>query len=197
MQTKTKQTILTIVEGAVMVAMSVVLDIIFKFIPGLPWGGSISVSAVPVIFYAFRRGAGYGTVAGVVWAMTQMLTGGFYPPPANTVWSIILCLLLDYLIAFGITGIAPLFARPFGRRRLLGYTVATAAVGFLRFVSSYLSGIVLWDSYRVELWAHLPTWLYSMVYNGSYMIPNMILTALIMLPLCRAVDPMTLKPYHK
>ena len=53
-------------------------------------------------------------------------------------------------------------------------------VGALRFVCHFLSGIFLWGSYQpTEGWiATLPTWLYSIVYNGAYMLPEVIITVI-------------------
>ena len=60
---------------------------------------------------------------------------------------IVLCVLLDYVLVFSITGIAPLFARLCGQKRLLGYSVGAVAVGILRFISHALSGVILWGEY--------------------------------------------------
>lgn len=111
-----------------------------------------------------------------------------YAPPAGTVLAFALCILLDYVIAFTILGAADLFAKPFSNR-LVGYTVGALAVTFIRFVCSFLSGILIWDSFAPE---GQPVWLYSLTYNGGYMIPNMIVTAVIIALLCLAIDPKTL-----
>jgi thiamine transporter len=61
----------------------------------------------------------------------------------------------------------------------------------LRFVCSFLSGVVLWDSYAPE---GMNIWVYSLVYNGSYMLGNAAIAAVVLFLLCAAVDPKTLKP---
>ncbi|MDD7675184.1 MAG: energy-coupled thiamine transporter ThiT [Eubacteriales bacterium] len=194
MKKKQNQTILALVEGAAMAALAVVLQLVMSFIPGQPQGGSISIAIIPIIYYAYRRGTGWGLLAGIVWSATELLIGGFYAPPAGTFFSVVLCLLLDYIIAFGVAGIAPLFAKPFGERRILGYTVGAVAVSVIRYISSFLSGVLLWGSYAPE---DMNVWLYSLTYNGAYMIPNIILAGVLIIPLCLAVDPKTLKPYKR
>lgn len=194
MKTNTKQRLLPLIEGAAMVALAIVIDLAMSFIPKQPQGGSISIAVLPVLFYAYRRGAGAGLLAGLVWSVTQMLIGGIYVPPANTWWAIVLCVLLDYVLVFSSAGLAPLFAKPFGTKRLLGYSVGAVATGILRYASHALSGVILWGSYAPE---EMNIWIYTITYNGAYMIPNIILAGVLIAPLCLAVDPLTLRRYRK
>ena len=68
-------------------------------------------------------------------------------------------------------GTAEFFARPF-KNRMVGVAVGTAIAGFLRFMCSFLSGVLIWGN----LSDGLPAWTYSLTYNGSYMLPETILT---------------------
>lgn len=193
MQNKTRQGTIAIIEGALMVAFAIVLDHIIPM-PSWPQGGSISVAAVPIIFYAYRRGLFMGGMAALVWSITQLLIGPFYVPPANTMMAIVLCVLLDYILGFTVIGTAPFFAGIFKKRRLFGYGAGAAIVCFIRFLFSYLSGATLFGSYADE---GVSPWLYSFLYNGGYMLPNMVLTALLIVGLCAVVDPLTLRPMKK
>ena len=181
-----KSKILTLVECALMIAIAVVLD--FLPFPSWPNGGSVSISAVPIVFLSYRHGSRWGLLTGAAYCGIQMLTG-FYAPPAGTITALVLCILLDYVLAFALFGIADLFSRPFSKK-IVGYTVGAMVVTFIRFVCSFLSGILLWGSYAPE---GQPVWLYSLTYNGGYMIPNMILTGVIIAVLCAAIDPKTLR----
>lgn len=194
MKTNTKEKLLTLVEGAAMVALAIVIDLLMAFIPHQPDGGSISLAVLPILFYAYRRGTGAGVLAGLVWSATQMMTGGFYVPPANTWWAIVLCVLLDYVLTFTIAGTAPLFAKLCGQKRLLGYSVGAVAVGILRFISHALSGVILWGEYAPP---EMNIWVYTVTYNAAYMVPNIILAGVLIVPLCLAVDPLTLRRYKK
>lgn len=192
--------LIALVEGAVMAALAVALELIpqpFK----MPYGGSLSLGAIPIIYYSYRRGTVRGLAAGLIFAGVQMLLG-FYLPPAGDVWSVILCILLDYVFAFAFLGAASLFAAPFesgtaGKRRgvrLAGYAVGAVAVSAVRFLCSFLSGIILWGSYAPE---GMEVWYYSLVYNGGYMLPNAVISAAAVTLLCAAVDPVTLRPMKK
>ena len=194
MKTKQKQFLLSLVEAAILMAVAVVLDYLCKLIPfQFPYGGGISISVLPLVYYTFRRGTLWGLGAGVVFSVLQIITG-WYPPPANTWWAFILCILLDYLLAFALLGLARLFAKPFGKHRLVGYGVGAVAVCLLRFLCSFLSGAFLWGSYCPE---GMNVWVYSLLYNGGYMIPNAILTGVCAVLLCRALDPLTLRPMKR
>ena len=64
-----------------------------------------------------------------------------------------------------------LFAKPFSNR-LVGVGVGTAVVCLIRFLCSFLSGVLIWGN----LSEGLPAWTYSLGYNASYMLPETILT---------------------
>ena len=197
MKTKnTRKNVLALVETAMMVALAVGLELLSGLIPG-PWafGGSISLGAIPIFYLSYRRGWKWGVSAGFVYACIQMLLG-FYVPPANTVTAIALCVLLDYVLAFTALGLASAFAAPFDKSgkpsaRLVGYIVGAIGASALRFVCSFLSGVILWDSYAPE---GMNVWVYSLVYNGSYMLGNAAIAAVVLFLLCAAVDPKTLRP---
>lgn len=171
-----------------LVAVAVVIDLL-PF-PKWPQGGSVSLCMIPIVFCSFRHGAKWGMTAGFILACVQMVTG-FYMPPAGSILSIIMCILLDYVLAFGLLGAADFFKGFFGKHQKTGYAVGTFAVGIIRLLCSFLSGIFLWGSYAPE---GTPVWIYSLTYNASYMIPNTIIACIVITLLCSFIDPKTLKP---
>ena len=188
---KRREYVRKMVECALLVAVAVAIDLI-PF-PKWPQGGSVSLCMIPIVFCSYRNGAKWGLAAGFVLSCVQMIMG-FYVPPANTVWAIILCVLLDYVIAFTALGSADIFAKLCGKYRTVGYAVGAVAAGVIRFLCSFLSGIVLWDSYTPE---GMSVWWYSLTYNGSYMLPNTVIAAVAVTLLCGIIDPKTLKPVKK
>ena len=200
MKNKSKERILSLTEGAICVALAFVLELLFVWLNAilgisalLPFGGTVTVSVLPIIYYSYRRGTAWGVFTGLIYASLQMALG-FYVPPANTVWALMLCVLLDYILAFTVMGCANIFAKPWKGRRLVGYAVGAVSVCVIRFASSFLSGVILWDSYAPE---GMNVWLYSLIYNASYMIPNAILTGIAAFVICAAIDPRTLKRMNK
>lgn len=194
MKQNRKQALLSMVEGAIMLALAYVLDVLCKLIPfEFPNGGGISIAVLPLIYYTYRRGTAWGLGAGLVFSAIQIISG-WYAPPAGTWWSFVLCVLLDYILAFTVLGLADLFATLFGKHRLVGYGVGAVVVCVLRFVCSFLSGVLLWGSYAPE---GMNVWVYSLVYNGGYMLPNAVLVGVLSVLLCAALDPKTLRPMKK
>ncbi len=188
---KFHQKLLTLVECAIMIALAFVLDLLP--LPRWPNGGSVSIVSLPLIYISYRHGVKWGLITGFVDGVLQMIMG-WSAPPAGTFAAVIGCVLLDYLLAFTVLGSAALFVPMGGKSRIAGYAVGAVWANLLRFVCSFLSGILLWGSYAPE---GQPVWLYSLTYNGGYMIPNAIVAAVCIALLCALVDPQTLRPMKK
>ncbi len=193
---KRRNDLLALIESSMMVALAIGLDLLCGLIPKL-WamGGSISIGCVPLIYLSYRRGGRWGFASGLVYSCVQMLMG-LELPPANTFGAVALCIILDYVLAFAAFGLADVFAKPFVKsgKALAGYIIGAAGVSFVRFLCSFSSGVVLWGSYAPE---SMGPWVYSLVYNGSYMLLNAVLASVILAFLCAAIDPRTLKPMRK
>jgi thiamine transporter len=159
-------------EAAVLVALAGVLN--FVKIYTLPQGGSITAGAmVPICWFALRRGLKWGVFAGIVFSFVVMLN----PVDFYVVHPV--QLLLDYPIAFGALGLAGAFRR----HPLVG--VGTAMFG--RFVSHFVSGIVFFSMFTPP---GMSPFLYSAVYNGSFLAGEFIVTTVVMFLLIkrRALD---------
>lgn len=177
MKTMTRTNIRALVECGLMIAVGTVLAQIKLF--EMPYGGSVTlVSMLPFILVSFRHGVKWGLATGFVNSLLQMLLG-FYAPPAGTVTAFIGVVLLDYVLAFTLLGLAEAIAKRFSNR-LVGVAVGTAGVCVIRFLCSFVSGAWLWGSYQESYeWARgMSVWLYSFLYNGSYMLPELVLTTL-------------------
>ena len=146
-----------LVECALMIALGTILANIKIY--ELPNGGSITLfSMVPFILVSFR-----------------------YAPPAPGLLPLVGMILLDYVLAFSFLGLACVFAKPF-KNKLVGVAVGSAAVCVLRFLCSFLSGVLIWGN----LSDGLPAWIYSLTYNGSYMLPEGIMTTIAVVLLYKA-----------
>lgn len=192
-------------ECAIFVALAFALDLVGKFFPSWPNGGSITVAMVPVVYAAYRHGVKWGLATGLVFSAIQMMMG-FWAPPVTKFYFYLLEILLDYVLAFTLLGTAPLFARPLFRfSRLLGYGVGAVCVCVIRFLCSFISGVIIWsESYyagvgytMADAFTDGGAWAFSLTYNGGYMLPNAILTGALIVLLCIAVDPKTLRRMKK
>ena len=160
-------------EAAVMVAMATVLSLI-KF-NKLPFGGSFTLlSMFPIIVYSIRRGVGRGVFAGFVYAVLQLILDiGEIMTWGLTPGVLVACFFMDYLIPFTVIGLAGLFRR----HGYAGWLGGTALVIMLRYASHYLSGVILWKSVGEVLGRYIDnTYLYSLLYNGTFMVPEFIFT---------------------
>ena len=170
--------LLALVEGAVMVALATVLCFIriFRF----PWGGSITLlSMLPIIIFSIRRGVKMGLLASCVFALIQFLQGvmdGLFGW-GLTGLMLVMCILFDYLLAFWVLGLAGVFGNK-SVPKMIGGTVLAIC---LRYVCHVISGAAVWHSVG-NIWDAFYTeneWLYSIVYNACYMLPELILTVVV------------------
>ncbi len=175
--TNKKSNVHAMVECALMIALGTVLSLITIY--KMPWGGSVTLfSQLPLIIVSLRWGTKWGLLTGFVNSLLQMLLG-FAPPPTATLLAFIGVIMLDYVLAFTSLGSASLFAN-FTKKPALNAVIASVIVCILRFLCSFFSGVLLWGSYQSYYdWADgMSVWLYSLIYNGTYMLPELILTSL-------------------
>ena len=177
-----RRTTWILVECAMMLAMAIVLSLIPPF--KMPQGGSVTyASMVPIVLVSYRHGIKWGVGTAFAFSLLQMLLG-FYPPPAQTFLAFVGVIALDYVLAFTVLGTASVFGKPF-KNRVLSVAVGASAVVFLRFLCSFLSGILIWSSYAPE---GTPVWIYSLTYNGGYMLPELIITTVVAMIIVPVLD---------
>jgi thiamine transporter len=167
---------------AIMVALASVLSLVKIFTA--PYGGSVTLASMaPIIIISLIYKPRWSMMSAFAYSVIQIILG-FYPPPVKDILSFTLVILLDYVIAFGVLGFAGAIAKRF-KNKLIGVPIATFTVIFLRFISHFLSGIVIWSSYAPK---GQPVWLYSMLYNGAYLLPELIITGILLTVLVKYID---------
>ncbi len=145
-------------EMAISIALATVLSMIKT---GLPYGGSVTLgSMVPILLISFRRDVKVGVTTGVIYGFVQMFLDGWFYSPVG--------MLLDYPLAFGLIGLAGLFKK----QPIIGVIVAMAG----RYVCHFISGVVFFGMYAPEGMSPI---VYSAVYNATYMIPEAIISAVL------------------
>jgi len=166
-----------LVEGAAMVALATVLSYIRVI--KMPWGGSVTLlSMLPIIIFSIKNGVKNGLVVSFVFSLIQFLQGimdGLFGWGLTPV-SLVACIVIDYLLAFTVLGIAGIFRD----KGMNGWILGTVLAVGLRFVMHFLSGVLIWHSFG-ELWGGFSTEstiLYSLLYNGAYMVPELIFTVI-------------------
>lgn len=175
--TKNMSRIHILVECALMVAIGTILMMIKIF--ELPNGGSVTlVSMLPFILVSYRHGTKWGMLTGLACAFLQMMTG-WAVPMSGTILAYFGMIMLDYILAFTMLGTASIFAKRF-QNRLVGLTVGTIAVCLIRFLCSFISGFLIWGSLVTDGFGAV---IFSLTYNGSYMLPETILTTAVVIVL--------------
>ena len=186
---KYREAILATATGGMAIALGTLLSV-FTVIK-MPQGGSLTIgSMLPVIFCALAFGTGWGFGIAAVYGVLQFIIAPYIAHWASIV--------LDYPVAFGLLGLAGLFAAPRDSRReernilrrvgaLPAWRIVLAVVVAMlgRLIAHVLSGVVFFASYAEGK----NVWLYSLGYNGTYMVPEMVVTSMLLLPLALVFRP--------
>ncbi len=154
-------------EGAIFVALAQILSFLKLAPPAWPNGGSVTLAAFPLALYALRWGVGKGLLAGFALGLLQMLFDGAYAWGWQS-------MILDYIVAYTPLGLAGLF-----RGKAWGIFPGVILGNTARFVVHYISGVTIYKILVPTEIAGIGVFddaaLYSLVYNGSYMLPCMVL----------------------
>lgn len=152
--------------GAVCMALSNVLSMIKLF--DMPQGGSVTpASMLPLMLFAYVYGVGPGMTVGAVYGVMQFIIEPYFLSVPQ--------MLLDYPIAFAMVGLAGLFSK--NENRALGLSLGVVLGSLGRFVAAVLSGVVFFAEYAGDQ----NPWVYSIGYNGAYMLPECIICVVLAL----------------
>ena len=167
-----------LVESAILIGISLLLNEFATFKAPWAFGGSVTLgSIVPLVLISWRWGIGQGLFSAFVFALLQMFIGIKNVTYGQTVFQMIAIALLDYIVAYTVMGFGSVFRKSI-KNPLLALTSGIVLVCALRFVCHFLSGWMIWDA----LWPNeqgLVAPLYSLIYNGGYMLPDMLIAVLV------------------
>ena len=155
--------------SAVMIALSTVLSLVT--VMKMPLGGSVTLfSMLPVCMLSIMYGCRWGTACAFIYSLGQLaldiagVAGWGLTPVAFAG-----CVVFDYLAAFTLLGLAGMFRA----KGVPGYIAGIALAVALRMVSHIISGVIFFSSWAPEGWN---PFVYSLAYNGAYMVPEFIFT---------------------
>ena len=154
-------------EAAIFVAMAQILGYIKLF--SLPTGGSVTLGMLPIFLCCARWGFGIGGIAAFSFSLLQLLLDGAYAWGWQSI-------IGDYIVAYTVLGLAGLFK---------GKLVAGIAVGGIaRYLVSWVVGATVWAEYMPDNFFGMTMtspWVYSALYNASYIFPCLTLCILVSL----------------
>ncbi len=166
-------------ESAVFIALGTILSIL-KI--DLPFGGGVTIACMlPLVLISHRWGWKWGLLTAFVFGVVQMFLGldnvGY---AANFIMAVGI-IFLDYIIAYTVIGFSGAFDGLLGKTRKS--MAAGIAVTFaLRFCCHLLTGVWIWGEWMPETFMNMTMtspWLYSFLYNGWYMLAELVVTELI------------------
>ena len=196
-----KTTTRRLTETGVLIAMALALLFLSKLIVPffqLPFGGEVTfVSMLPIVLIGYRFGTRCGLFGAFAYSLVRLLVGSStiaaMPGDGLVVWQILLICLIDYILAFTVLGFGGLFRNRFSPSGAiaLGAMVALALSYFMH----WLSGFIFYGAWAEWFFsdvfaAYGGQWfldhfsgnglaaLYSLIYNGCYMVPEIILSAI-------------------
>lgn len=170
-----------LVEGGMMIALSTLLSYITIY--EAPQGGSVSAgSMIPIMLFAIRWGLGPGFAVGTTYGILHfILKPSFYHP---------MQFIFDYPLAYGLLGLAGIghIMKNRGEVKNLLNTILGVVLAIVgRSISHILSGVIFFSEYAGDM----NPWLYSIIYNATYLIPELLISILVMVliwkPLSRII----------
>ena len=196
MNTKTQRLVLS----SILIGIASVLSILP--IVEMPVGGSLTLaSMLPIILISYLYGVKWGFISAFSYAILQMLLGfktvsAFFLPGdyQESWWRAILICLLDYIIAYMVLGFGGYFRK--NANASVALCLGSIFTVSLRYLVHVFSGALFFGQYASGFFTDTVggefgqlilnsssgaglAIIYSFVYNGIYMIPEIILTAIV------------------
>ena len=199
-----KKRVEAITLSAIMIAFAISISTICAVIPflNLPFGGGFTIaSMLPIILVAYMYGTKWGLLTAFVYSVMQMILGfntvsAFFLPGDSQMiwWKAVLVILIDYVIAYTVLGLGGIFRKKFSPTKaiVLGSIFAIS----LRYIAHIISGAIFFGAWAEWFFTQdgFYSWgqnilnsfsggslalVYSIIYNGTYMIPEIIITAIV------------------
>lgn len=165
MKNEKRNSLRALTEGAIMAALAAVLN--FLRFEVAPQGGSVDLVFIPLIIYSLRWGCPQGMLAGFVFGTLKAIIDGGIAYGWQS-------MLLDYSVAYALVALSGLLPRKPVLATVLG------AMGCLS--ALVVSGVLIWSEYMPEIFWGMRMnniWIYSLIYNGSFVLVNCIIAALV------------------
>lgn len=167
-QSKSHLKLRALCEGAIFVALSFVLSLLP--VGKMPQGGSFDLAMLPLLVFCVRWGFGPAMLASTVYGILQMFAEG----GIAIGWQSIIG---DFIVAYAVLGVAGLFSK-----NKYGFFIGTVVACCARFLVHYVVGATVWAEYMPETFFNMTMtspWIYSALYNGSYMLVDMVIILVI------------------
>ena len=201
-----KKNLYWLVESAIMIALAAVLEFVSKsIIPELAFGGQITiVSMLPVVLVAWKYGASKGLITGFIYSLVQIVMGfstisKMILPSSDeylgSLLNIVLMFAFDYILAYTVLGLSAIYKKTI-KKDFVSLALGAFTVVTLRYICHIISGYILFGAWAEWFFTQegFYSWgetilntfsgnalslIYSIIYNGFYMIPEIIVTTVV------------------
>ena len=196
-----------------MLAVATSLAAICAVIPflNLAWGGGVTIcSMLPIVLVSYIYGVKWGLFTGGVYSLIQMVLGNatiaalFIPTEDSFMGfgaAITIC-VIDYVLAYTALGLGGVFRKRI-KNKALALALGSVLALSVRYILHIISGYIFYGLYAEWFFGDalgelaISRWIldvfsgnslslvYSVIYNGCYMIPEIIMTALAAIPVSK------------
>ena len=194
--------------SAVMLALATVLAIVCELIPflNLPFGGGFTIaSMLPIVIVSYMYGVKWGLFTSFAYSCIQILMSlimgktvlALFTPSSDDymgLFAAFAIIVIDYLLAYTVLGLGGIFRNKI-KNKVAAIVLGTVVALTLRYVCHIISGYIFYGAWAEWFFSQegfyavgekiLNTFsgkslalLYSVFYNGLYMIPEIIITAI-------------------
>ncbi|MDM5299212.1 energy-coupled thiamine transporter ThiT [Bacillus pumilus] len=182
-----------LMEIAMMTSLALVLDYLSGLFFRMPNGGSLALIMIPVILMSIRWGMSTGFIIGVLIAGLQLLNNPIIATPVQG--------FLDYFVASVVICLSGIFAgliktaiqEKHRKKQIVYITLSVFVASFFRLLTFFTSGVIFFSHYAPK---GTPGWVYSLIYNGSYMVPSFIICSIVLCILIPTASRLVL-PHQK
>ncbi len=180
---------------AIMIALGTILSLFYIY--RLPFGGSITVfSMLPVLVIGYMYGVKWGLLTGFVYGILQCIlgaVGGVFA--SHNAFTAIMVAVIDYFLAFMAIGLSGIFKNKI-KNTVVSFTLGSLVAMLVRLLCHFVSGFIFFGSWAEWYFTQegFYSWgqtilntfsgtdlslIYSLIYNTSYMIPEIIITLVV------------------
>ncbi len=194
--------------SAVMLALATVLALVCEVIPflNLPFGGGFTVaSMLPIVIVSYMYGIKWGLFTSFAYSVIQILISlimgktvlALFTPSSDDymgLFAAFAIVIIDYLLAYTVLGLGGIFGNKL-KNKVVAIVLDVIVALSLRYVCHIISGYIFYGAWAEWFFSQegfeAGTWvlghfsgkglalLYSIVYNGLFMIPEIVITSII------------------
>ena len=192
-----------------MLAFATVLALVCEFIPflNLPFGGGFTVaSMLPIVIISYMYGLKWGFFVSFTYSVIQIIMSlikdstvlALFMPSSDDYMGLgaaFAIIIIDYLLAYTVLGIGGIFRNKI-KNKVLAIVLGVVVALSLRYLCHIISGYIFYGAWAEWFFSQEGFYaigerilgafsgkglalIYSIFYNGLYMIPEIIITAVV------------------